>query len=329
MPKHIPWSVAVPPEVYTEHCGVPMGEYHADPAVQMHVQLRGPEILHEKYGLPLRRSVAPDFTAYIDASVFGLEVDFSNDNVPSPRGHPIGSIEEAAALALPDDISRCGLYPAALEFYRYMQAHAPDDVSVSFGGGSQGPFTKAILLRGHDLLLDLYDRPDLAHRFMATMTQASIRQRELARELTGQSGPMQSIGYCDDFGGLLPPGLYCEFNLPYLLRIADHFGAQRKSIHTELLRKPHLRVLQDHGWVFIDVGTDPHLTVADCKETLHIPFLVQFKTSGDMLLSNPRQIREKYREMVEEGAERMLVELCRGVPEENIRAFIEVAKEYQ
>ena len=329
MGEHIPWSVAVPPEVYTEYCGVTMGDYHADPAVQMHVQLRGPEILHEKYGLPLRRSVAPDFSSYIDASLFGLEVDFSEDNIPSPKGHPIKSLEQAAALTVPQDISNAGLYPGALEFYEYMKANAPDDVSVGFGGGGEAPVTNAILLRGQDFLLDIYDRPDLAHKFLATLTEANIRQREFARELTGQSGPMESIGYCDDFGGLLTPEQYTEFNLPYLLRIADHFGAEKRHIHTELLRKPHLKILQDHGWVSIDVGTDPYLTVTDCREVLDIAFLVQFKTSEDMLLSDPQRIEEKYREMVEEGAQRMVVEICRGVPEENIRAFIEVAREYE
>ena len=178
-------------------------------------------------------------------------------------------------------------------------------------------------------MLDIYDHPDLARRFLATLTEANIRQREFAREITGQSGPMESIGYCDDYGGLLPPDQYAEFDLPYLLRIADHFGARRKSIHTELLRKPHLAILQDHGWVYIDVGTDPYLSVTDCREVLDIPFLVQFKTSEDMLLSSPQRIKERYREMLAEGAERMLVELCRSVPEENIRAFIEVAQQFE
>jgi len=54
----IPWSIAVPPEVYTEYCGVTMRAYHSDPAVQMDVQLHGPQIMHERYGLPLSRRAA-------------------------------------------------------------------------------------------------------------------------------------------------------------------------------------------------------------------------------------------------------------------------------
>ena len=329
MSRHIPWSVAVPPEVHVQNCGVTMEQYHTDPAVQMHVQLRGPEILHERFGLPLRRSVRPDFTAYLDASVHGLEVDFGDDRVPAPLGHPITSIEQAAALRVPDDISRAGMYPRALEFYEYMKSHAPEDVTVGFGGGHQGPFTAALLLRGQELMLDIYDRPDLAHRFLATIAGTSIRQREFARQVTGDASPLQAVGFGDDYGGLLPPELYVEFDVSYMLRVAEHFGVQTKTIHTELLRRPHLKILQDHGWVSIDVGTDPHLTVRDCREVLSIPFLVQFRTSEDMLLSNPEQVKRRYRQMVADGAERMMVEICRGVPDENIRAFIEVAREYE
>ena len=65
------------------------------------------------------------------------------------------------------------------------------------------------------------------------------------------------------------------------------------------------------------------------REVLHIPFLVQMKTSAEMLHSTPEAIQARYREMVADGAQTMLVELCRGVPEANIRAFIEVAREYE
>ncbi|MEN6544758.1 MAG: uroporphyrinogen decarboxylase family protein [Armatimonadia bacterium] len=328
MSQGIPWSIAVPSEVYTEYCGATMSAYHGDPAVQMDVQLRGPQILHEQYGLPLHRSVAPDFTTYVTGSVFGLQFEVFEDQVPAPKGHPIGSIEQAAALRVPENMRNAGYFPAALDFYHYMREHAPADVSIGFSGGSQAPFTTAVLLRGEGFLMDLLDRPDLAHRFLQTLTDSSIRQRQLANELNGVT-EISAIGFTDDYGGLLGPNLYHKFDVQYMLQIAGHFGAGSLSIHTELLRKPHLAILQECGWTYIDVGTDPYLSIRDCREVLHIPFLVQMKTSGEMLLSTPARIRERYREMVEEGATQMLVELCRGVPEENIRAFIEVAKEFE
>ena len=201
-------------------------------------------------------------------------------------------------------------------------------VGVGFGLGGQAPLTTAVLLRGHDFFLDIYDAPEKVHRFLETLTGNAIRQRELSFELTGGQ-PGDTIGFTDDYGGLLPPDMYVEFDVEYLLRISDHFGAVRRSSHTELLRRPHLTILQDRGWTSIDVGTDPYLTVKDCAELLDIDWLVQLKTSEEMLLATPEQVQTTYRQMVADGALRMLVELCPGVPEENIDAFIEVAKEYE
>lgn len=331
MRRKIPWTVAVPPEVYAEYCGVTMREYHSDPAAQMEVQLRGPEILHEQYGLPLPpvRAVAPDFTTYLTASPFGLEFEVFEDQLPAPRGHPVASIEAAAALEVPDDMSRVGYYPQALAFYDYMRTHAPQGVQVGFPGGSQAPLTTAVLLRGEGFLTDILDQPDLSHRFLSVLAQTAIRQREFAAEVTGTPVPTAAIGFTDDYGGLLGPNLYLDFDVQYMLRIARHFGATNLSLHSELLRRPHLATLQEHGFMYIDVGTDPYLTITDCREVLHIDFLVQMKTSEEMLLSTPDAIRRRYREMVAEGAPSMLVELCRGVPAENIRAFIAVAREYE
>lgn len=324
----IPWSVAVPPEVYCEYCGVTMREYHASPEAQVHVQLEGPRILHEKFGLPLRRSVSPDFTTYLTASPFGLEFEVFEDQIPAPKGHPIASIEEAAALEVPEDMAQAGSFPQAIEFFRWMKANAPDDVTVGFSAGGQAPWTTAVVLRGHELFVELVEQPDLTHRFLSILTESSIRQRELSANLTGADPFGRSIGFSDDYGGLLGPEHFREFDLKYMLRVAEHFGATAKTTHSELLQRPHLKILQDHGWTYIDVGTDPHLTVRDCVEVLEIDFLVQFKSSQEMLLATPDEIRATYRKMVADGAQRMVVELCRGVPEENLRAFIEVAEEY-
>ncbi len=326
--KSVPWALAIPPEVNCEYCGVKMSDYHADPQVMMEVQLEGPRLLHEKFGLPLRRSVSPDFTAYAEGTVLGVELEFQDYHAPSPKGHVIKTREQMAALRVPEDYRNAGLVPRMIEFYEYMKAHAPEDVTVGFGLGTEGVFTTAVVLRGNDLFLDIYDEPELAHQFLQTVTDNSIRGRELAFEITGTQ-PGDTVGYADDYGGMLPPDDYVEFVIPYLVQIAEHFGATRRTIHSELLRREHLKILQDYGWEYIDVGTDPYVTVKDCVEVLDIDFLVQMKTSDEILLATPEQIKQTYRQMVADGAQRMVGELCPGMAEEKVWALIEVAKEFE
>lgn len=324
----VPWALAIPPEVYCEYCGVSLGDYHSEPQTMMDVQLDGSRILHEKYGLQVSRGVSPDFSTYATGSTLGIEVNFLREHAPSPNGHPIKSLDEAAALEAPVDMRKAGLIPQMIEYFEYMKAHAPEDVSVGFAVGSQGPVTTAVLLRGNDFFLDIYDDPVKTHKFLQTVTDNSIRQRELSFEISGTQ-PGNSIGFADDYGGMLTPEQYVEFDVRYMVQIAEYFGAPERTIHTELLRKPHLAILQEHGWTYIDVGTDPYLTVKDCLDVLHIDFLVQMKTSEEILLATPEQIKATYRQMVADGAPRMVGELCPGIAEENVRAFIEVAKEYE
>jgi uroporphyrinogen-III decarboxylase len=327
-PISIPWSVAFAPETYCEYCGVALTDYHGDVQTMMDVQLAGTRIVNEKFDLSQVPRVYPDFSVYAGATVLGLELQFQPDQPPSPLGHPLQSAEEAARLELPDDLTAAGLIPRMIQFYDYMKTHAPQDVAVGFGTGTQGPFTTAVLLRGNGIFLDIYEAPDLVHRFLQTVTENSIRLRELSHQMNGTTDT-SVIGYADDYGGLLSPEHYQEFVLPYLLQIADHFGATTRNIHAELVRREHLPLLQDAGFSFIDVGANPYLTVKDCAEVLDVDFLMYMYTCRKHLLSNPEQVKAVYRQMVADGARRMACDVCPGVPDDNIRAFIEVAREYE
>ncbi|MBM4045818.1 MAG: hypothetical protein FJ279_11940, partial [Planctomycetes bacterium] len=103
-PRRIPWSVATPEEVMTEYVGVKLRDYYFNPAVMMDVQLKSSEIMHELYGLPVRKSVGASFTSYICASALGLEVHFPEDNCPQWARHPMGRIDEVDGLAVPKDL---------------------------------------------------------------------------------------------------------------------------------------------------------------------------------------------------------------------------------
>jgi len=78
-----------------------------------------------------------------------------------------------------------------------------------------------------------------------------------------------------------------------------------------------------------DPGCDQYLEVRDLVEVLpDIPFSFNLKTSQEMMLGTPPSIRARYIECVEAGAPRMMTEICRATPRENVRAFINVAREY-
>lgn len=327
--RGIPWSLGVNEEVMTEYTGVKLGDYYRDPALMLAVQLEARAIFRTRYGYDMsREGVAPTFTAYVPATTLGLQLVFPEDEVPMPAGPVLKSPEDIERLVIADDLTTVGLMPRVIEAYLYMREHLDAHISLGLPCAElQGPFTTAVLLRGSAFFIDLYENPALAHQLLAIITANDIQLIETIDRIVGRKRDFLHI--CDDFSGLISPPMYEEFVLPYYEKLFTAFGVTKRILHSELLKREHLPLLSTAGITRYDAGTNQYLSIATLKEALDIPFRLQFKTSADLLLSTPAEIKRKYRQMVEEGAVEMGVELCRRIPPENINAFIAVAREYE
>lgn len=323
--KHVPWSVAISEEVTTEYVGVKLGEYYGSPQVMLSTQLEAKDIFHDLYGLP-KGGVSANYSAYVEASQLGAEVIFPEDNVPMVPHPVIASARDVDRLRILDPL-REGLLPRAIETWRYMRENVPGDLPVGFGG-TEGPITTAVILRGQDFFVDLFDHPKEMHKLLDLVVETSLLIRRTVEEVTGRT--ITSTGIADDFSGLLSPEQYEEFAYPYQHRIYDAFGAEGRRMHSELLRPAHLKFLNRLGVTKYDPGCDQYLTVRDLLEGIpDIPFTYNLWTSRDMLQGTPETIRAKYIQCVEAGAPAMVAEICRRTPRENVRAFVEVAREHE
>ena len=89
-------------------------------------------------------------------------------------------------------------------------------------GGSIGIFTLATDLRGPEIYLDLYERPDFAREFLAIVTDKVIgRYRWLHSLGVGLGG---GTGLVDDASSNLSPWLYRDFVVPCVLRVVQAVG---------------------------------------------------------------------------------------------------------
>jgi len=323
--RHVPWGIGIPPEVKTEYAGVTLGEYYASPEVMLQTQLRAREIFHERYGLP-KGGIAPSYSAYVEASQLGTQVIFPEDNVPMVKGPVLHDARDVDRLKVLDP-RRDGLMPRAIETWRTMRDNVPEDVHVALGG-TEGPVTTAVIVRGQDFFVDVFEHPKEMHRLLDLVVEASLLIRRTVEEVTGRT--ITRTGIADDFSGLLSPEQYEAFAYPYQQRIYDAFGHEGRSMHSELLRPDHLKFLNRLGVTHYDPGCDQYLTVADLLTGIpNIPFSYNLRTSQDMLQGTPETIRARYTACVEAGAPEMFAEICRGTPSENTRAFIDVAREYE
>ena len=66
--------------------------------------------------------------------------------------------------------------------------------------------------------------------------------------------------------------MWSEFVLPYYERIYTELGAARRSMHTELVRRAHLPLLERLNLDNPNFGENQYLAVRDVVEELDVPF---------------------------------------------------------
>lgn len=97
----------------------------------------------------------------------------------------------------------------------------------------QSPYGVATKLIGNeDLMMAMYDTPELVHRLMDICTTAIIDTAEAMIKWTdghivlNLRAPHKDCGIIlwDDYFSVLPPDMHEEFCKPYIRRIFDHFG---------------------------------------------------------------------------------------------------------
>ena len=244
--KGIPWHIAIPPEVETEYCKVKLGDYYKNPEIMLNVQLKSREIFHQIYGLP-KGGVGPTYSSYVEASQFGVEVLFPEDNMPMVKSPVMKEAGDVYKLKILDPYKE-SLMAKAIETYYFMKEKVDDKIPVSLGG-TEGPITTAVIVRGQDFFMDIILHPKEAKKLLDLVTENSLLIRQVIEKVTGEK--IESTGIADDFSGLLSPEQYEEFVLPYHKRIYEAYGKKGRSLHSELLRKEHLIVFYPYSELLI------------------------------------------------------------------------------
>jgi uroporphyrinogen-III decarboxylase len=324
----IPWRIAIPAEVRCEYVGTSQGDYYTDLEVYLHTERTFPALFESATGYHPPSSLGVPVPAYEGVAALGGELLFPAQHQPMIRnqGYILHTPEAIDALEVPDPWG-CARFRRHVETWRLLRRRFPGQ-SIGLSPGQEGPVTTAVLLRGAAFFTDCLLDPRRALRLLSICTDTTIAFVRAVREVTGvpQGG---GVGIADDHAGNLSPEMWPRFVLPFYERIYEQLGATRRSMHTELVRRAHLPLLRELGLDHINYGENQYLGVRDVVELLDVPFDWHIKTVPEMQQGTPELIRNTYRQAVADGAPEMVCELTVGTPVENIRAFIEVASEYQ
>lgn len=131
------------------------------------------------------------------------------------------------------------------------------------------PLDLANALRGNELFVDFYDRPDEVHRLLQLCTDAITAFEEDLRPVVGElmerigvpfwgaMAPCGSMFVSEDVMDLVGPELASEFGLPWTRKLQERFGIL--TVHHHMLgRKVHRVVGQETHHSLVQVTNDPN-----------------------------------------------------------------------
>ena len=280
-------------------------------------------VLQDAFSVP---KLAPFL--YFHVSALGAETDFPLHGEPKPRPI-INSPADLDKLREPDDYLTAGIMPERLKVAEEVARLWGGVTAMDCIGGDfapEGPITTAMLLAGQQFLLWPYDHPEAAHRLLDFCARSAANYRRQINISRGGSGVSPSGGIKDDFAGILPPKQFEEFVLPYWEQLYTAMGAQRRSLHSELIRPEHLPLLARVKLAVFDPGADQYLTPEQLKAACPCAFRLRF-LSWHLRDNTAEQLQAMYRRYA--TFEPYLIQF--GIEmlshEEKFLALLEVARE--
>lgn len=324
------WNMIIEPEVSTEYAGTKLKDYFLNPDVMLETEIRKTRVFYEEFGFgsPDINSIDINPLFYTCACVLGAKIIYPEDDSPEIEGRLIKDIKDIGRLGV-SDISTAGYIPDVLERYEYLKKKKEiTGIEPIFHLPVQSPLGTAIVLMGTELFSDINVNPSALKELLEIITDTAIRLLKFEEEVTGKG--IESIGMDDDYGGLISPEMYREFNFPYMKRIYGEFGKRERFIHSETLGKGHLKYLRELGITNYDAWPFGTLAINDIKEKLPGTFFSWNYTTRELYSFTSEQIKAKFRNSVVEGAPMVNLNLCaRRIPKENIRAFLEIVKSFE
>ncbi len=263
---------------------------------------------------------------YAEASAFGLQVEYPEDDMPLDRGGRLADLDAVKDLQpyAPDDHERLNKRVREIEIFR---RHAGAHYFIV--GWVEGPIAEYGDLRGlTEAAMDFYDDPDAVAHALDVIVESALPF--ISRQVEAGA---HCIGIGDAFCSQIGPRLYRAFAFEREKRMVDHIHAcgARAKLHicgdTSALLPDMIRTGAD----IVDVD---HLvpSVADYVDLLGDGQVFSGKVDPVRVVQNgtPEQIRAAVRADLQAARGRCILsagcEITPDTPVEHIRALRSAAE---
>ncbi len=162
-----------------------------------------------------------------------------------------------------------------MELNRFLQNRFPEySINPLEGYGGEGIVTSAVLMRGQDLYIDIYEEPEKVHEYFSLLNRSIIRFFQWTNRVNGQP-ELNTWGawLADDFAALIPPYQWEEFVVPYWNEYYEgRTTSPRRTLHCEGVAPQQLRYLKDVGITHYQPSVSEKLTLENVRANTDIPF---------------------------------------------------------
>ena len=285
----------------------------------------------EKYGLD---GILVDLDTVTLAGSAGVRIDFPDDSPARSRQGMLESLGDLKKLK-PVKVEDYKYVQIWLESVRLLKDYYGDDVMVR-GNCDQAPFSLASMIRGtENWMTDLYmGEPSLVTGLLDYCTDITCQ----FIRLMGQTGAhMVSNGDSPAGPEMISPEMYEQFAMPYEKIVVDtaHEAGLFYTLHicgnTELILDKMVGTGADA--FEIDYKTDMYKAFDLLKD--RATFTGNIDPSGVLALGTPEQVRTATAELLNVFSHTNRFILNSGcalpalTPEENLKAYIETARNYR
>lgn len=310
----------------TREAGIPMEKYRADPQAiaQVHLQAL------EKYG---HDCLLIDTDTTLLAEAMGAKSEWAPGEPGRIVAPAIRSLAEVDRLKVvnPDTDGRI---PALLEGIRLLAKQVGNEVAIR-GNADQMAFGLACLVRGiQDFLMELAAEPD-SPAIVQLLQVCYQSHLAVHRALVRAGAHFTSLG--DSLAGpdVVSPRMFDRFARPYEERLVRELAAEGifTVIHICGNTSKILNSLSQYPFCGFELDYKTNAAAAKSKVgTRHVLF-GNIDPSGVLARGTPEEVRRETRELISVWKPGGLFILNAGcaipplMPSENLRAFIETARQ--
>jgi hypothetical protein len=318
------------PNWYRQKSDIDFGQrWHKDPLYRFHATGQMRQMVRQHFGnlsIGGQESEIGSLSGYMGgcliAEIFGINIEFYENNWPSACPEYI-SKNDLSRLDILDIQNTRGFEDLVTQM---------NQIEAEFGKihgflNPQGITNNALRLRGHDLMLDIYDDPSFVHHLFSLICQAmidTIKYFQLRQRKSGIDLDFLTVSNCTV--NMFGREIYEKFILPYDQKLHSNFASF--GVHNcAWTINPYIDLYSKIGQLgYIDMGLD-----SDLKQIRNVfpntRRAVMYSPS-DLLNNSIEKIRMDISRIYEElsPCDIVIADIEAGTPDQRVLDFINLAE---